>query len=145
MTSIFQTLIDFLDFLLSPIYIGIISIVNFLWGLLATIVFWILDFFLMIAGSILMFYAWALDKICVNTLSCITAMFGNGVFERFANFNQFTSFTSTFVTYGAYGITWLKNFVDISVLIAPFGVYLYFLLCWTVYKLVKSWIPTIGA
>ena len=151
MTSLFQTLIDFLDLLLQSIYNVLAVISNYIWGALTLILFWIVSFWAVIVNSICYALIWIVDKFFVMSITGINTLFGtNGFFTNmFSNdmggsYTTCTNFVSRLISFGAVGVTWVKNFVPVSSFVTPFVFYIGFLLIWSIYRFVKSWIPTLS-
>ena len=143
MTSIFQVLVDFLDFLISPIYTLLYTVWGFFNNLLLQILWSLCRAFSFIVNGVISAFSYAIDTIlvCMNSSLSYIAPPG-GIFGHIGAGN--TSLISQALNYGAYGITWVQNFVDVSRIFTPLVTYLTFLVCWTVYKLIKSWIPTVS-
>ena len=131
---LFNWFYDGFTILFSVVLTGISFILFVLVGYLLKLLGWmtyagvyLLDFFLTSAVSFLGWFAGS---------DGIFAKFGitlpSGVFASIA---QQTS-------NAVYAI---NSYVSIDLLLRPLKVYISFILAWTVYKLVKSWIPTVGA
>lgn len=143
MTSIFQVLVDFLDFLISPIYNLLYTVWGFVNNLLLQLLWSLCRAFCFIANGVISGFSYAIDTILVCMSSALSSIApSGGLFGHLGAGN--TSLVSQAANYGAYGITWVQNFVDVSRIFTPLVTYLTFLICWTVYKIIKSWIPTVS-
>lgn len=141
MTSIFQTLINFLDYFLNPVYNVLYTVVSYITYALTTILNAILGVLQTVLNGVIFGSFWLLDRFFVLSIAGIHALFGeSGMLSSVAS----PASVSQIVNAGAVGLTWIRNFVDINKITTPLFVYISFLLIWTVYKLIKSWIPGIG-
>lgn len=145
MTSIFQTLINFLEFFFNPLYLLISRIVSSISVVLITIFCYVLHFVISAVNMILYCFGWVIDKFLLLSMSGLRTLFGeDGILASLPGYTTFTSFFNTVAGYGWIGITWVQNFVNLERVLYPFLCYFVFLAGWTIYKVVKSWIPTVS-
>lgn len=149
MTGLFQTLIDFLSFLLYPIYSVLCGIVNYVWGCLYNVLYFVVWLGCQLVSGFCVAFCWIIDKMFLLSIIGIKAILGAaGMFAQAYGIGSTANiqiFVRSLLSYGAYGVSWVQNFIDFAVVVTPLVFYISFITCWTAYKFIKSWIPTIGS
>ena len=147
MTSIFQALMDFLNFLLSPIWTLLEWMKNTIFYAISVIAFYLLSLIVSFINGVIYGICYIFDKILIGFVSFIGLICGqdsNGVLGWVMGSSPIKSIAGNLISYGSVGVSWISNFINVGNIFAPFVTYLTFLICWTSYKIIKSWIPGIG-
>lgn len=141
MTSIIQALGDFLNWIITPIYALFVQFFGFINDFLFNIVVAVCYLLSLILSGLCIAFGYVADRFMYNISQAISILFPSGLINTFSGG---TNFVTNLTNYGLVGVTWLKAFVDVSVIISPIATYLGFMLVWGIYKFVKSWIPTVS-
>lgn len=145
MSWLFQTLIDFLQFFFNPLFNLISGFISYIWGYVQFAINFLLYLLTTFINCLMQGSAWIIDKALVYTMSGLQSIFGTtGIFSSLKQASVLQGYFSQMYNAGFVGITWIQKFIDVQQIVTPFTFYVGFLLAWTIYKLVKSWIPTIG-
>ena len=145
MTSIFQTLIDFLQFFFNPLYLVISNIVYWISDVLMHVFGYFLYFVVSLLNMVFYCFGWVIDKFLLMSMSGLNLIFGGpGILSSLPGYTTYYTFYNTVAGYGWIGITWVQNYINISTVLYPFITYFFFLTGWTAYKIIKSWIPTVS-